>query len=121
MGALSQESGRSHHPFWQPISCLDGRRLFFNSMSGAFSVQCPPPPPAVRGGILADEMGLGKTVELLACLAANPFPGDRQETEKVMPADDADGDGWQLDMGHATSLLIQKQHGRDGHSLYWES
>ncbi|KAK9841676.1 hypothetical protein WJX74_009916 [Apatococcus lobatus] len=80
----TSESSRSMHPLWQPIQALDGRQLFFCHASGHVSLKCPGQPFPVQGGILADEMGLGKTVELLACLAANPFPGDRLKMEEAL-------------------------------------
>ncbi|KAK9861981.1 hypothetical protein WJX84_009317 [Apatococcus fuscideae] len=80
----TSESQRELHPLWQPISTLDGQQLYYCGTSGAVSQRQPAPPPPVCGGILADEMGLGKTVELLACLAAHPFPGSRQDIKEAL-------------------------------------
>ena len=52
----------------------DGSSIWVNPFSGRLSRHGFPAPEPCPGGILCDEMGLGKTVELLACIAANPFP-----------------------------------------------
>lgn len=69
------EDERGLHPLWRQIETLDGRTFYLNPFTGRLSRQRFAAPGAPPGGILCDEMGLGKTVELLACIAANPFMG----------------------------------------------
>ena len=63
------------HPLWRKAMSMDGSAIWVNPYSGRLSRRAFQAPEPCPGGILCDEMGLGKTVELLACIAANPFPG----------------------------------------------
>ena len=77
--------GLALHPLWREACTLDGRSFYINPFNGRLSKRPYPAPEVPRGGILCDEMGLGKTVELLACIAANPFQGTFDVRTQIMP------------------------------------
>jgi hypothetical protein len=62
---IPKESGGEVFHLWKPKVHANGKRVYYNVITGT---EMPSKPPPIRGGILADMMGLGKTLSMLSVI-----------------------------------------------------